>query len=192
MNHTRTLGGAVRVDQSACVTRPMMRATHARTSTPHELLWHMTGVVGYARTVLRGSDFEPPPLESVAAELERFHATLELLRDDFAKCTLAARITDEQILRGPPRRHDDARGSAGDAASAFRHSRPVGELHCDQASRRKRRRIAAGTGVTGCVVASRPAAAAARSESGREVAERGNTRSSHGERPRRGATVLPS
>jgi len=79
----------------------MMRATHARTSTPHELLWHMTGVVGYARTVLRGSDFEPPPLESLAAELERFHATLELLCDDFAECTLAARITDEQFLHGP-------------------------------------------------------------------------------------------
>ena len=69
--------------------------------TPHELLWHMTGLIGYARTMLHGGDFEPPPLESLQAEVERFHATLELLCSDLADQTLPARITDEQFLHGP-------------------------------------------------------------------------------------------
>ena len=32
--------------------------THAR--TPFELVWHMTGVIGYARTMLHGGAFTPP------------------------------------------------------------------------------------------------------------------------------------
>jgi hypothetical protein len=73
--------------------------THVR--TPHELLWHMTGVIGYARTMLRGGDFTPPRLATLAAEIERFHATLAALRDDLAEPGLEARITDEQFLHGP-------------------------------------------------------------------------------------------
>ncbi len=69
--------------------------------TPHELLWHMTGVIGYARTMLRGGDFAPPRLDGLEDEVRRFHATLESLRDDFADGTLTARITDEQFLQGP-------------------------------------------------------------------------------------------
>lgn len=69
--------------------------------TPHELLWHMTGVVGYARTMLRGGDFAPPRLGTFAEEVARFHATLAALRDDFADPSLEARITDEQFLQGP-------------------------------------------------------------------------------------------
>ncbi len=73
--------------------------THVR--TPLELLWHMTGVVGYARTMLRGGDFAPPPCPTLADEVRRFHATLEALRDDLADPSLSARITDEQFLQGP-------------------------------------------------------------------------------------------
>lgn len=69
--------------------------------TPHELLWHMTGVIGYARTLLRGGDFAPPRLGTFEEEVARFHATLGVLRDDFADTSLAARITDEQFLQGP-------------------------------------------------------------------------------------------
>jgi hypothetical protein len=69
--------------------------------TPHELVWHMTGVVGYARTMLRGGDFAPRRLETFGQEVARFHATLEALRDDFADPALPARITDEQFLQGP-------------------------------------------------------------------------------------------
>ena len=73
--------------------------THVR--TPHELVWHMTGVVGYARTMLHGGTFAPPRLPAFAAEVARFHDTLAALRDDFADPALAARISDEQFLQGP-------------------------------------------------------------------------------------------
>jgi len=73
--------------------------THSR--TPHELVWHMTGVIGYARTFLHGGEWAPPRLDTFDQELVRFHETLEALRADFADATLAATITDEQFLHGP-------------------------------------------------------------------------------------------
>lgn len=79
---------------------PAFRAsTHVR--TPHEVLWHMTGVLGYARTQLRGGDYAPPKLSAFADEIERFHAVMAELSDDFANVSLTARITDEQFLQGP-------------------------------------------------------------------------------------------
>lgn len=69
--------------------------------TPFELVWHMTGVIGYARTMLRGGYFEPPPLRTFDAEVERFHETLAALHADLADATLSARISDEQFLQGP-------------------------------------------------------------------------------------------
>ena len=69
--------------------------------TPHELVWHMTGLIGYARTMLRGGEFAPPRLESFAAEVIRFHDLLAALRDDLADQVLAAQITDQQFLQGP-------------------------------------------------------------------------------------------
>jgi len=69
--------------------------------TPHELLWHMTGVIGYARTMLRGGTFTPPRLATFDEEIARFHDTLQALRDDFADPALQATITDEQFLQGP-------------------------------------------------------------------------------------------
>jgi hypothetical protein len=69
--------------------------------TPHELVWHMTGVIGYARTMLHGGSFAPPRLGTFDEEIARFHATVEALRDDFADAALTAQITDEQFLHGP-------------------------------------------------------------------------------------------
>src|SRR5262245_41946807 len=69
--------------------------------TPHELVWHMTGVIGYARTFLHGGTFEPPRLASFAEEVQRFHDTLAALGQDFADESLTARISDEQFLQGP-------------------------------------------------------------------------------------------
>ncbi|HXG72274.1 MAG TPA: hypothetical protein VNJ04_16810 [Gemmatimonadaceae bacterium] len=69
--------------------------------TPFELLWHMTGLMGYARTMLHGGEFEPPRLESLDAEVTRFHQTLDALREDYANPRLVARITDQQFLQGP-------------------------------------------------------------------------------------------
>lgn len=69
--------------------------------TPHELVWHMTGVIGYARTMLRGGEFAPPKLATLSDEIERFHETLAALRDDLGDDSLPARISDEQFLQGP-------------------------------------------------------------------------------------------
>ena len=70
------------------------------TRTPHELLWHMTGVIGYARTMLHGGTFTPPHV-SFADEIVRFHDTLAALRADFGDESLTARISDQQFLQGP-------------------------------------------------------------------------------------------
>lgn len=69
--------------------------------TPFELLWHMTGLIGYARTMLRGGEFEPPRLGTMSDEMARFHENLEALSRDFADPTLTATIRDEQFLQGP-------------------------------------------------------------------------------------------
>lgn len=73
----------------------------AQVRTPHELLWHMTGLMGYARTIFHGGEFAPPRLETFKQEVERFHATLALLLKDFGNDKLTARITDDQFLQGP-------------------------------------------------------------------------------------------
>lgn len=73
--------------------------THVR--TPHELVWHMTGVIGDARTMLHGGRFVPPRLDTFAQEITRFHETLAARQADFANASLAAQITDEQFLQGP-------------------------------------------------------------------------------------------
>lgn len=73
----------------------------ANVRTPRELLWHMTGVLGYARTMLHGGSYAPPKLDAFDDEIDRFHDVLAALRDDFGNATLAASITDEQFLQGP-------------------------------------------------------------------------------------------
>ena len=73
--------------------------THVR--TPHELVWHMTGVIGYARTMLHGGTYVPPRMPTFSAEVARFHEALSALREDFADPALEARISDEQFLQGP-------------------------------------------------------------------------------------------
>ncbi len=71
------------------------------TRTPHELVWHMTGLMGYARTMMHGGSFEPPWLPGFADEVARFHSLLQQLLNDFANVSLTARISDEQFLQGP-------------------------------------------------------------------------------------------
>ena len=95
----------------------------ATSRTPHELVWHMTGVIGYARTMLHGGDFEPPRLSSLDEEIARFHDTLAALSADFADASLEARISDEQFLQGPL---SDAMTHAGQLAMLRRvHGTPV-------------------------------------------------------------------
>jgi hypothetical protein len=69
--------------------------------TPHELVWHMTGLMGYARTMLHGGEFAPPRLPTLEEELARFHETLAALHRDFGDAGLTAQISDQQFLQGP-------------------------------------------------------------------------------------------
>lgn len=69
--------------------------------SPHELMWHMTGLMGYARTFFHGGEYAPPPVATMADEVARFHAMLAALSADLADATLTARLTDEQLLQGP-------------------------------------------------------------------------------------------
>ena len=69
--------------------------------TPHELLWHMTGLIGYARTMFRGGEYAPEWLPGFSDEVARFHESLALLRADLVDPALQAAISDEQFLQGP-------------------------------------------------------------------------------------------
>jgi hypothetical protein len=91
--------------------------------TPRELLWHMTGLIGYARTMLRGGRFQPPQLDTFEEEIDRFHETLEALLEDLANSDLEAPISDQQFLQGPLA---DAMTHAGQLAVLRRlHGHPV-------------------------------------------------------------------
>jgi hypothetical protein len=68
--------------------------------TPRELLRHMTGVLGYARTFLVGGSYEAEPLPDLAGEVLRFHEMLESLGELLATADAAA-ATSEQLLQGP-------------------------------------------------------------------------------------------
>lgn len=93
------------------------------TRTPFELVWHLTGLMGYARTMIHGGAFAPPALETFDAEVARFHAQLEALREDFGDPTLTARISDAQFLHGPL---SDAMTHVGQLAMLRRlHGAPV-------------------------------------------------------------------
>jgi hypothetical protein len=91
--------------------------------TPHELVWHMSGLIGYARTMLHGGVFEPPRLDTFEAEVARFHDLLRELREDFGNPALTAQITDAQFLQGPL---SDAMTHVGQLAMLRRlHGSPV-------------------------------------------------------------------
>ena len=86
--------------RGTAATFPEFRAA-PNVRTPHEILWHMTGLIGYASTMLRGGEYAPPRVPSFDEEIARFHAMLQSLSDDFADPALHARISDEQFLQGP-------------------------------------------------------------------------------------------
>ncbi len=69
--------------------------------TPHELIWHMTGVIGYAVSLFRGTKFQPDRLETFEAEIERFHVTLEELSEHLGTSGFPESITPDQLLQGP-------------------------------------------------------------------------------------------
>ena len=81
--------------------------------TPHELVWHMTGVIGYARTFFIGGVWRPERSPDFQAEVERFHQTLEDLARHLDSSAPMNGISAEQLLQGP---FSDAMTHAGQLA----------------------------------------------------------------------------
>ena len=70
--------------------------------SPTELVRHMTSVLGYARTIFIGGHHRPEPLESLRAEVDRFHAMLEdLARHIESDAPMLNGLSPEQLLQGP-------------------------------------------------------------------------------------------
>ena len=93
------------------------------TRSPHELLLHMTSVLGYARTFFRSGTYWPTRLPSFEDEIVRFHTMLDDLSDHLEAGDELTGTTHEQLLQGP---FSDAMTHAGQLAMLRRlHGAPV-------------------------------------------------------------------
>lgn len=74
-----------------------------QTRSPIEILRHMTGVLGYARTLFAGGSYPrcPEPLPTFAAEIDRFHQVLESLSRELDAGTPLRDVSEQQLLQGP-------------------------------------------------------------------------------------------
>jgi hypothetical protein len=81
---------------------------------PKDLVRHMTSVLGYARTFFTGGRYWPEPLDSLAAEVERFHGMIaDLARHLEDGDELRDDMSPERLLQGP---FSDAMTHAGQLA----------------------------------------------------------------------------
>lgn len=69
--------------------------------TPHQLILHMTSVLGYARTHFIGGTFPSPQPTSWEADIESFHAMLLDLGRHLDAGTPLRDTTEERMLQGP-------------------------------------------------------------------------------------------
>lgn len=91
--------------------------------TPHELLLHMTGVVGAAASLFDGGERWPNKLPTFEEEIVRFHQTLERMGSQIDSQPFPPDVTPEQLLQGPL---SDAMTHAGQLAFLRRmHGSPV-------------------------------------------------------------------
>jgi hypothetical protein len=72
----------------------------ANIRSPHELVWHMTGVLGYARTFQPGV-WQPDRLDDFGDEIRRFHLVSEDLGSLLERDSPRNGISLEQLLQGP-------------------------------------------------------------------------------------------
>jgi hypothetical protein len=68
---------------------------------PKELVRHMTSVLGYARTFFIGGSYRPETLDTMDAEVARFHGMIADLATHLANGTPLRNISEEQLLHGP-------------------------------------------------------------------------------------------
>lgn len=73
----------------------------ANLRTPHEIIWHMTGVIGYARTFFQPGVWQPERLNNFGDEVRRFHLVLEDLGGLLERETPRNGISLEHLLQGP-------------------------------------------------------------------------------------------
>lgn len=71
------------------------------TRTPRELVRHMASVLGYARTFFIGGVFRAESLDSLEAEVDRFHGIVADLAQILDSGSMLRDITPEQLLQGP-------------------------------------------------------------------------------------------
>jgi hypothetical protein len=69
--------------------------------TPHELIRHMDGVLGYARTFFIGGKYRPPKLDDFQGAVLHFHEVLTDLGHDLESRSELHDIKPEQLLQGP-------------------------------------------------------------------------------------------
>ena len=69
--------------------------------TPHDLILHMTGVIGYARSLFDGGEAWPNKTPTFTEEVERFHQTLEALGAHLDSDSKPSGTTLERVLQGP-------------------------------------------------------------------------------------------
>ncbi len=82
--------------------------------SPKELVRHMTGVLGYARTFFVGGSYRAEPLPALSEEVARLHSILEDLGRQLELGTpLLQGVTTERLLQGP---FSDAMTHAGQLA----------------------------------------------------------------------------
>jgi hypothetical protein len=81
--------------------------------TPHELIRHMDGVLGFARTFFIGGSYNVPYFPDFSAAVAHFHETLKDLAHHLEAGTELRGITLERILQGPC---SDAMSHAGQLA----------------------------------------------------------------------------
>jgi len=68
--------------------------------TPHQLLLHITSVLGYARTFFVGGVWHPEMCEDFQAEVERLHEILGSLKRHIEDDTPLRDLTPERMLQG--------------------------------------------------------------------------------------------
>jgi len=73
----------------------------ANLRTPHEIIWHMTGVLGYARTFFQAGVWQPDCLDDFNDEVGRFHLVLQDLGTLLERETPRNGISPEQLMQGP-------------------------------------------------------------------------------------------
>ena len=91
---------------------PEFRAA-AQVRTPHELICHMTSVLGYARTFFIGGIYPVNAQSTWEKDIQKFHAMLEEMGEYLESETPLIGITEEHLLQGP---FSDAMTHAGQIA----------------------------------------------------------------------------